>query len=259
MTEASTGGWAPALYNRFAAEREQPFWDLVGLIAPVGQPRVVDLGCGDGRLTSALHEHLGASSTLGIDSSPAMLEAAGAHAGDAIDFVAGDIAEWSANGLDIVFSNAALHWVPGHDEVLARWTAALAPGGQLAVQVPANSDHPSHMVARALAEERLGQRAPPDPVAENVLAPERYAEILHALGFDRLHVRLQVYGHLLASADEVVEWVKGTSLTRFKPVMSANQYESFVAEYRRRLADVLGQQHPYFYAFKRILIWGAQT
>ncbi len=248
--------WNPDQYNRFAAEREQPFWDLVALLAPADAPVVVDLGCGDGRLTAALHDRSGATSTLGVDSSPSMLAQAGGHQGPGIRFVQADIATWTGEGYDVVLSNAALHWVADHRRVLRQWSEALGPGGQLAVQVPANADHPSHIVLQTLAEEWLGSRAPADPVATNVLAPAAYAELLHELGFASQQVRLQVYGHLLSSRTEVVEWVKGSSLTRFKGVLGPDEFDRFVAEYRRRLEHALGDREPYFYPFKRVLFWG---
>jgi trans-aconitate 2-methyltransferase len=248
--------WDPDQYNRFAEQRELPFWDLAALLEPVAPPVVADLGCGDGRLTAALHERLGARATTGVDSSPTMLAAAAAQERAGLTFVEGDIGRWSATGVDVVFSNAALHWVPDHGAVLERWRAALNAGGQLAVQVPSNADHPSHTVSVALARQWLGDDAPPDPVAGNVLAPEHYAEILHGLGFATQHVRLQVYPHVLPSSAEVVEWVKGTSLTRFKAVLDADAFDAFVGEYRARLLAVIGDRRPYFYAFKRILFWG---
>ena len=251
-----TPQWDPEQYNRFAAEREQPFWDLRALLEPVASPRVADLGCGDGRLTAALHRDLGAASTMGLDLSPAMLAEAGRHAGEAVTFVSGDLAAWRGSGFDIVFSNAALQWVPDHAAALERWRGSLVAGGQLAVQVPANADHPSHGVLRELAAERLGPAAPADPVATNVLVPEAYATVLDGLGFTRQHVRLQVYLHRLASAAEVVEWMKGTSLTCFRRALEPPAYEAFVEEYRSRLARALPAGRPYLYAFKRILIWG---
>src|SRR5262249_6763112 len=143
MTMATTNPWDPAQYNQFAAEREQPFWDLAALLEPVPAPAVVDLGCGDGRLTAALHDRVGARVTTGIDSSDRMLERAAAHATSDVHFRAGDLAAWRDESVDIVFSNAALQWVPDHAGVLARWRGSLTPGGQLAVQIPTNADHPS--------------------------------------------------------------------------------------------------------------------
>ena len=89
----------------------------------------------------------------------------------------------------------------------------------------------------------------------SVLRPEDYAELLDELGFRQQHVRLQVYGHHLASTSEVVEWVKGTSLTRFRQRMSPPMYELFLDHYRQRLLEVVGDRRPYFYAFKRVLFW----
>jgi trans-aconitate 2-methyltransferase len=248
--------WDPGQYNRFAAEREQPFWDLAALLEPVAAPRVVDLGCGDGRLTAALHERCGAAHTDGVDSSPAMLDAASAYARADVAFAAGDISEWQGDGLDIVFSNAALHWVPDHARVLTQWRDALAPGGQLAVQMPSNADYASHVVAAELAAEWFGAAAPADPVAANVLRPEEYAVLLDDLGFARQHVRLQVYGHRLVRTAAVVEWVKGTTLTRFAAALPKDEYERFVAAYGQRLVATLGDRAPFFFPFKRILLWG---
>ena len=240
------GAWDPAQYNRFAAEREQPFWDLVALVRPVEAPNVVDLGCGDGRLTAALHERLAARSTLGVDASPSMLAGAPTDV-DGLSFTPGDIGTWIGDRYDLVFANASLQWVPEHHAVLRRWRDSLAPGGQLAVQVPANADHPSHTVLAAMAPDV------PDPVATNVLRPEQYAELLHELGVVDQHVRLQVYPHVLDSSADVVEWVKGTSLTRLG---DRGRDPAFVDEYRRRLLGIIGDGSPYLYAFKRILLWG---
>ena len=244
----------PLQYERFKAERAQPFFDLLALAEPVPGGRVVDLGCGTGELTAHLPAYFEAASTLGIDNSPAMLTGAAAFAGDALAFQEADIAAFgpsSPGEYDVVLANAALQWVPEHEHVLAAWTGALRPGGQLAVQVPANADHPSHLVAAAVADEppfrdALGHTPPPDPVAENVLKPERYAELLDRLGFAEQHVRLQVYGHHLASTAEVVEWTKGTSLIRFRSVLSPELFDTFVDRYRVQLLDVLGEQRSLF-------------
>lgn len=265
----ATDTWDPTQYAQFAAERAQPFHDLVALADPcrdTGGRRVVDLGCGSGELTATLADRLQADQVLGLDNSAAMLDRAAAHANDRTRFASGDIGTWTSTGdIAVVIANASLQWVPDHAAVLARWTAALAPGGQLAVQVPANHDHPSQLVAAEVAAgpefvdafAHALQGAPPaDVVAANVLTPVAYAELLEALGYERPHVRLQVYGHHLASTADVAEWTKGTGLTRFKPYLPGRRFDEFVDAYRRRLVERLGDQRPYFYPFKRILFVG---
>ncbi len=261
----TTDAWDPRQYERFAAERSHPFYDLVALMQPLGNAggRLVDLGCGQGNLTAELPALLGAAEVLGVDNSPAMLADSAAFASAAVRFAEGDIATWWDPGRwDVVFANAALQWVPDHRAVLARWSDLLRPGGQLAVQVPANSDHQSHVLIGELAAEEpfasgfAGGSPPIDPVATNVMRPEHYAALLDELGFTDQSVRLQVYGHHLASAAEVVEWTRGTSLTRIKRTLPTDLYDAFVVEYRRRLIAALGAAEPYFYPFKRILFWG---
>lgn len=261
-----TDTWEPGQYERFAAERSAPFFDLLGLMTPVPGGRVVDLGCGTGRLTAELHARLGAAETLGIDRSPAMLAEAAALDVPGLRFEDGDIAEFSGElpdegAWDVVFANASLQWVPDHAAVLARWRRLLRPGGQLAVQVPANLDHASHLTIEEVAAEEPFASAfpggpPPDPV-RHVLAPEAYAERLYELGFEAQSVRLQVYGHLLPSTAAVVEWVKGTTLTRIRSGLPDDLYAEFLARYTERLLAVLGDRAPYFYAFKRILFRAA--
>jgi trans-aconitate 2-methyltransferase len=169
----------------------------------------------------------------------------------ALRFELGDIAAFAPDRpFDLIFSNAALHWVADHEHLFARLVALLAPHGQLVVQMPANHDHPSHRIAAELA--------PSYGVSStlNVLPPERYAALLHRLGFVRQHVRLQVYGHVLPSTADVVEWTKGTTLTPYREALSPERYDEFLAEYTTRVVEALGDERPFFYTFKRVLIWG---
>lgn len=242
--------WDPGQYERFEAERRQPFDDLVALCAPVPGGTVVDLGCGTGRLTAELHRAVGAARTTGVDRSPAMLARA-PRGVPGLAFAEGDLGAWDGPPADLVLANASLQWVDHHPALLARLRRQLRPGGQLAFQVPANFGHPSHRLAREVAAE-LGHEPPPDR-GRAVLAPERYAGLLDELGAAEQHVRLQVYGHHLASTGEVVAWVSGSLLTAYRDAMGRDAYEAFVDRYRRRLLEALGEHRPYFYAFPRIL------
>jgi trans-aconitate 2-methyltransferase len=252
--------WEPEQYERFSSERSQPFDDLLDLIGPAPEVRsVVDYGCGSGQLTARLSSVFNAA-TVGVDSSTAMLSAASRFASDRVRFLNGDLAAWlPGRPVDLIVASASLQWVGDHAAVLSRWRDALAPGGRLAVQVPANSDGPAHAVARQLACQEpyrsafSGGTPPPDPVAVNVLRPDAYSRLLYDLGFVSQHVQLRVYPHVLGGVGDLVEWAKGTTLNRFKPLLAGPLFTAFVQDYHRALLAELGDQSPLFFPFKRIL------
>jgi trans-aconitate 2-methyltransferase len=250
----ATDSWSPGQYRRFAAEREQPFWDLLAMVEPAGGA-VVDLGCGTGELTRALHERTGASETVGVDSSARMLARAPAAGG--LRFVRADIRDHEPDGpLALVFSNAALHWLPDHRELYARLRSWLAPGGQLAVQVPDNMDAITHTTAAEVGEDprfapylRDGQRR------GAILSAEEYAVLLHELGFARQVVVRRIYAHLLPGRDDVVEWFRGSLLTEYERLLPAEVYADFLATYRATLLPRLDDRRPYLLPFPRLLMW----
>ena len=257
MISSRGDGWQPDQYARFRAEREQPFYDLLDLVQPVPGGRVVDLSCGTGALTRVLHERMQAAETLGLDRSEAMLEQSAQHAGGGVRFEHGDISEFSASGLDVVFANASIQWVEDHVSLFPRLASTLRPGGQLAVQMPANEDHPSHAVAREVAQESPHAEALGGFVyRHSIESPEWYAEQLARLGFAEQHVRVQVYLHRLPGPEDVVEWVKGSLLSGYRNRMSGESYAPFESDYRERLLSVLPDERPFLYPFKRILLWG---
>lgn len=255
-TDRPADAWDPDRYARFRDERRQPFLDLLAGVDARPGLRVVDLGCGSGELTRLAHDRLGARETLGIDRSPAMLAKAAAHAGGGVSFAPGDAGAFEGEGYDLVLSNAALHWVPDHERLLPRLARCLAPGGQLAIQVPANEAHASHATARAVAAEPPFREALGGHVRESpVLEPEAYAHVLFRLGLEARRVRVEVYGHPLASRDDVVEWVRGTLLTDYESRLPADVYAAFLARYRERLAAALPDERPFLYTYRRVFLW----
>lgn len=249
--------WNPAQYERFRDERARPFWDLAGLVEARPGMRVADLGCGTGDLTAQLHQKLQARETLGVDASAAMLARAPRAPG--LRFEQMDIARFEPKErFDLIFSNAALHWLPDHDVLLGRLTDALAPGGQIAVQMPFTDDQAAHRTAYELARSPefrslLGgyARRPPLPEAT------RYAAWLHRLGYVRQHVRVVVYPQLIESRGEVIEWVRGTLLTEYQKRLSPPDWERFLERYRQLLLPQLPDDRPFFFPYPRILFWGA--
>lgn len=251
--------WNPAQYERFRAERRQPFDDLVALVEPRANMRIVDLGCGTGDLTRELHERFAAASTLGVDRSGQMLTRTPASSRPGLRFLLADLAGFSAaEPFDLVLSNAAIQWVPDHRTLVPRLARLVAGEGQLAIQIPA-SRGPIYPAAQEIAAREpfrsaLGGWTRPDPV----LQPEDYAGMLYDLGFRRQQVRLQIYPHILASRDEVIEWVRGTLLTSYQERMPAPLYDEFLAAYRARLFEELEDRRPFFFPFPRILCWASR-
>jgi trans-aconitate 2-methyltransferase len=236
-----SGAWDPATYLRFAGERGRPFADLLSRI-DAGDPRVVvDLGCGDGSATATLAQRWPDARVTGVDSSPSMLDAAAAHAVPGrLEFTAGDVRDWrSAGPVDVLVSNAVLHWVPGHGELLTRWADQLAPGGWLAVQVPGNQAAPTHallaeLVARPLWAERLapGDDTVLQPAA--ILEPVGYLDVLTAAGL-AADVWETTYLHVLTGEDPVLRWVSGTALRPVLARLSPEHAEELTAEYAATL------------------------
>ena len=264
--------WDPRQYDKFEREREQPFFDLLALVRPAPGMRAVDLGCGTGKLTRTLHQRLAARETLGIDRSDSMLAGTRTGAqpqglrfevGTIEDFVGNQVARSRPSGeerWDLIFSNAALHWVDDHERLLEQLAATLAPSGQLAFQVPAQHDTLTHRLAAELAAvEPFKSAFGGWHRSQPVLTPDAYARLLYCCGFRDPKAQLIVYPHVLASREDVVEWVKGTMLTEYKRHLPPAVYDQFVEAYRARLLDRLEDARPFFYPFKRILCWGQRA
>jgi trans-aconitate methyltransferase len=146
--------WDPAKYVQFGDHRDRPFFDLTGRVDAESPMQVVDLGCGPGNLTATLAERWPEADVVGLDCSAEMLAKAEAVAEGTpcLRFALMDLTEWMPSAeTGVVVSNAALQWVPGHQDMMRSWLAALRPGSWFAMQVPGNFNAPSHALMRGLA------------------------------------------------------------------------------------------------------------
>jgi trans-aconitate 2-methyltransferase len=254
--------WDPAQYAMYAGERARPFFELLARVRAGAPGCVVDLGCGDGALTATLLDRWPAATVHGIDTSPSMLARAASRAvSGRLTFSEQTIEQWRpTRPVHVLVSNAALHWVPEHRVLLPRLVDALAPGGWLAIQMPGNNDSPTHTELAALCRsprwrDRLAVAGARDwPVLE----PHEYLDLLTASDCVA-DVWETTYLHVLAGADPVLEWVRGTAL---RPVLAALSDDpaaeaEFLAEYAERLRSAYPAK-PYgtVLPFRRIFVVG---
>jgi trans-aconitate 2-methyltransferase len=266
--------WDPQQYLRHSGHRLRPVLDLIAHVPQLPHPtapRIADLGCGPGGPTAPLAERWPGAQITGYDNSPSMLESAAAHAGPTagggtLDFAHADLAQWrpdpAGRPFDLLFSNAALQWVPGHPDSFPDWIAGLAPGGTLAFQVPGNFTAPSHALLRDLCDTpRWRARVGVPSRTGAVLDPGGYVSALAPLGCE-VDAWETTYTHLLHGEDAVLDWMKGTGL---RPVLTLladdpSARDAFLAEYRDALREVY-RATPYgtVFPFRRIFVVATKT
>lgn len=235
--------WDPQQYGRYAAERSRPFFDLVDRIPVRTANFVVDLGCGTGALTKTLAERWPQAETLGVDSSPQMLTQALQTASGStvrLRFVQADIAAWTPEcPVDVLVSNAALHWLPDHEWLLPRLVGYLAPGGTLAVQMPDRFTSPSQVaIDEIAADPRWSDRlAGVGLHRKSVLPAERYIDLLRSCGCD-VDAWRTTYYHLLRGENPVFEWLKGSGLGALLSELDDARREVFAAAVADRLRQI---------------------
>ncbi len=251
--------WSPAEYLSYADERERPFWDLVARVHAPHARHVVDLGCGPGTATARLLGHWPQATVLGIDSSPAMLQQAGARAVPGrLHFELADMALWRPvpGSLDVVLSNAALHWVPGHAELLGQWLAGLRPGGVLAFQVPGNFSAPSHVLLRELvASPRWRSRLSGAGDAPGAYSPAEYHRWLTGLGAVA-EVWETTYYHALTGPDPVAHWLQGSALRPYLSLLQADDAAELLDSYAAAVREAYppGPDGTTLFPFRRVFV-----
>ncbi len=199
---------------------------------------MVDLGCGEGALTASLAARWPEARITGIDSSPEMLAAAAAHTiPGRVEFAVSDARDWRPEDqIDVLVSNALLHWVRGHGELLSRWVEALSPDGWLAMQVPGNFRSPTHTLLADLCRsprwsEQLGDLA---PRTDAVLEPAEYLDVLAGAGLST-DVWETTYLHVLTGPDPVLDWVRSTQLRPVLARLGEDDAAALAAEYAAAL------------------------
>lgn len=227
--------WDPGQYLRYADHRTRPGVELIARIPDVTPKRIVDLGCGTGHLTALLADRFPTASVVGVDSSPEMIEVArGAHPDVAWEVA--DLESWDPpDPVDVVYSNAALHWLDDHEALFHRIRSWTNDGGAIAIQMPANWDAPTHRIpARILDDDGWPEAARSALLRDRLARPADYRRWLQPATVD---LWTTTYHQILEGDDPVWQWVTGSVLRPVLEQLGAPDRDRFADRCRRAYAD----------------------
>jgi len=247
--------WNPNQYLKFANERTQPSIDLAARIN-VGNPKsIIDIGCGPGNSTQVLRQRWPGAKISGLDSSIEMIKKAKEDFSE-MEWITADASTFKFNEkYDLVFSNAAIQWMPDHEILLPRFLKILNDGGALAVQVPANFDSPLHQAVLAVSSNPKWSRLTSG--AEKLITyhtVEYYYDIL-SFASEKIDIWETTYYHVLGSHVALVEWYKGTGM---RPFLERLPDESSRREFEDEVLDRCARDYriqkdgKVIYPFKRV-------
>lgn len=229
--------WDPSSYLRFDDERTRPSLDLVSRIAVDSPGTVIDLGCGTGNSTAVLARRWPEAQVTGLDSSPEMIEAARAECPDR-PWILSAIEEWApAQPFDVVYSNAALQWLPDHGPLVERLFDAVAEKGALAFQVPSADFARVRVLIHEIALEGPWAPRMGGPLgALTMESPGFYYDHL-APRARAIDVWETEYHHALDGPDAVVDWIASTGLRPFVAVLDDDEAARFTKLLRERVRE----------------------
>jgi trans-aconitate 2-methyltransferase len=241
--EAPWSDWNPRLYMRFMDERTRAARDLLDRVPLTRATLAYDLGCGPGNSSALLSRRFPEAELVGLDTSDAML----AHARRLVpgaQFHRRDIAGWSPDAApDLIFANAALHFLPDHHRLFPRLASALAPGGVLAAQMPSTANESSHALMRMVAAEgpwsaRLVPVAKTQPLIAGV---DDYYEWLQPLS-SAIELWMTTYVYMFDSAASVADFFAGSALQPFLERLADDERCAFIGRYREGLEEAYPAQ-----------------
>lgn len=226
--------WDSTQYLKFATDRTRPSIDLAARVALESPTTAIDLGCGPGNSTAVVAQRWPRAIVTGLDSSPAMLATAKKDF-PAFTWLQSDIAAWAETNtekFDLIFSNAALHWVPDHAESLPQIFSSVAPGGALAFQMPHSLAAPHQTCMRELPSSPKWRAHFPAPPAVWLVESVEFYYDLFATRAARVELWLTDYIYVFDDVAGIVEWHKGAALLPFLKLLPDEKTRAeFLADY----------------------------
>ncbi len=235
--------WDAQQYLTFSDHRLQPAIDLLSRIKGIANftPNIIyDLGCGPGNITNHMQQLWPKASITGVDSSAEMLAKAKTDFPH-MQWLTADIDQWKPTDQpNLIFSNAALHWLDHHDQLFPKLMSYLPKNGVLALQIPNNFARPTHMLVAEAAKnsecyDKLALMFKPSPTQ----SPSYYYEALSPY-CQHIDIWQTDYLQVLSGKNPVADWTKGSWLRPFLAALSEPDKSHFERNYR----DLIKKAYP---------------
>ena len=240
-TEPSMGDWNAAQYHRLSDPQHGWGIRVLDRLAPRTGERILDIGCGTGRLTSEITRRADDCDVVGTDRSRAMLDQAHAHYADAAEFAQADGAHlpFPDSTFDAVFSTATFHWIKDHDRLFGEIYRVLRPGGRLVSQCGGrpNLQELYRRAQQARMSPKYGEYFEGWGDPWNFASPEATEARLRKAGFQAIEVSLEAAQTPFPDIRAYEEFITTVCMRHHVERLPQDLREPFVHELALRAAD----------------------
>jgi trans-aconitate 2-methyltransferase len=231
--------WDAETYHRIAGMQERWGLRVLDRLELRGDETVLDAGCGSGRMTRHVLERLPTGRVIGVDASPSMIEHARQELGDdeRLELRVADLAELELDEpVDVIFSNATLHWVPDHERLFTRLFVALRPGGRMEVQFGGEGNVEEFIAAieSVASEPEFSDHLSELEAPWYFAGPEETEARLRAAGFEVESIWLDHYDE---KPDDPYQFMRASGLNAHLERLPGDLSERFMERLRARLPE----------------------
>ena len=247
--------WNAADYHKSSPAQAQWAKELIAKLSLSGNERVLDIGCGDGKVTAEIARNLPGGTVTGVDSSPEMIRFARDHFPHRehpnLTFSQADARTLPFSGeFDVIFSNAALHWIPDHKPVLAGIAESLCQNGKMLIQMGGKGNAEQILTIGntvVLKRAEWEQYFTGFTFTFGFFDSAEYGRWMKEAGFGQCRVELIPKDMTYASREDCAAWIRTTWLPWLARIPESRQsgfIETLLDEYLKKYpADPDGTIH----------------
>ena len=233
--------WNPELYLKFDKERTQPSLDLVSRINFENPKRIIDVGCGPGNSTQILSKRWHDAIITGVDNSPAMIEKARRDFPNQQWKILDASKDEIEGKYDIIFSNAAIQWIPDHFNLFKKFHKILSNKGLFAVQIPLFFNMPiGKSIARIAKDHRWSFKTEEVIKLFTIHNSSTYYNYLSEL-FTSVEMWETDYMHIMDSHFSILEMMRSTGL---KPYLNKLESDALQKKFEDEVYKNIKNDYP---------------